>query len=171
MACSSKDNQKFFKSINKNELSLSKIEKRESSLEKPRKAMHLKDAFYEKDNIKHCKTNLTLLNYISNISERKSSIKTALTTSIPEIYDYTLCMVNKYEENLNLSFISDFDLEDDKSNVNDSFDSCFDDNSVEQIEIQTKSNNINNEETENDLELEKEWNDIKDLILDKKSYQ
>ena len=171
MACSSKDNQKFFKSINKNELSISKIEKRESSLEKPRKAMHLKDTFYEKDNIKHGKTNLTLLNYISNISERKSSIKTALTTSIPEVYDYTLCMVNKYEENLNLSFISDFDLEDDKSKVNDSFDSCFDDNSVEQIEIQTKSNIIKNEETEIDLELEKEWNDIKDLILDKKSYQ
>ena len=175
MAFSSKNSPKISESLNKIELSLSQTEKRESSLERPRKAMHLQNSIYETDE-KQCKSNLTLLNYITNFSERKSSNKTVFLSSKPEIYEYTLCMVNKHEENANLSFISDFDLEDDENNINNSFDSCFNDHSVEQIEIKTKPNkkllnNINNEDTEIDLEFEKEWNDILDSIVDKKTYQ
>ena len=172
MAFSSKNTQKITKSLNKTELSLSQTEKRDSSLEKPRKAMHLPNSIYETDE-KQCKSNLTLLNYITNNSERKSLIKTVLLPSKPEIYEYTLCMVNKHEENENLSFISHFDLEDDENNINDSFDSCFNDHSVEQIEIKTKSNNksFDNEDSEIDIEFEKDWNDILDSIIDKKAYQ
>ena len=77
-------------------------------------------------------------------------------------------MINKYDENLNdsLSFISDFDLEEDKNKLNDSFSSsCYDENSVEQIEIKTKTNKIYNDNEEYDFELEKEWNDIKESLL------
>ena len=132
----------------------------------------LQFSIYETDE-KQCKSNLTLLNYITNNSERKSLIKTVLLPSKPEIYEYTLCMVNKHEENENLSFISHFDLEDDENNINDSFDSCFNDHSVEQIEIKTKSNNksFDNEDSEIDIEFEKDWNDILDSIIDKKAYQ
>ena len=51
---------------------------------------------------------------------------------------YDLNMVNKYEENLNssLSFISEFDLENDGKNIEDnSFNSENDDDSGEEIEI------------------------------------
>ena len=81
-------------------------------------------------------------------------------------------MINKYDENLNtsLSFISEFDLEQDKSKLDDSFNSCGnDENSIEQIEIKTRTNNIYNENEEFDFELEKEWNDIQDLLLNKDS--
>ena len=83
-------------------------------------------------------------------------------------------MINKYDENLNasLSFISEFDLEKDENEQDDSLNSSDndDDNSLEQIEIKTKSSkriseNICNVEIE--LEFEKDWNDIKELILNK----
>ena len=53
---------------------------------------------------------------------------------------YDLNMINKYEEdnNSNLSFISEFDLEEDERKRKESFESSFDDDSVEEIK------NINN---------------------------
>ena len=58
---------------------------------------------------------------------------------------YDLSMLNKYDEDLNssLSFISEFDLENDNEE-NNSFNSSFDDNSVEEIEIITKTKKIKN---------------------------
>ena len=52
---------------------------------------------------------------------------------------YDLSMLNKYDEDLNssLSFISEFDLENGNEDDN-SFNSSFDDNSVEEIEIVSK---------------------------------
>ena len=84
-------------------------------------------------------------------------------------------MINKYDENLNnsLSDISDFDLEEDEKK-NDSFNSCDNEDScVEEIEIKTltKTNKKfldNNEKEQIDFEFEKEWNDIKDLLFNKK---
>ena len=54
---------------------------------------------------------------------------------------YELNMINKYAEDLNssLSFISEFDLENDENDKDNSFNSSFDDNSVEEIEIIKKS--------------------------------
>ena len=52
--------------------------------------------------------------------------------------NYDLSMLNKYDEDLNssLSFISEFDLENEEND--NSFNSSFDDNSVEVIEITSK---------------------------------
>ena len=52
---------------------------------------------------------------------------------------YDLCMINKYDEDLNsdLSFISEFDLEEENKN-DDSFNSSFDEHSVEEIDIVKK---------------------------------
>ena len=52
---------------------------------------------------------------------------------------YDLNMINKYEEesDSNLSFISEFDLEEENKN-NDSFESSLDENSVEEIDTANK---------------------------------
>ena len=72
-----------------------------------------------------------ILNFI-----RKSNKKEPSFSNSSEM-KYDLNMINKYEEDLNsnLSFISEFNLEEDNNRNNDSFDSCFDQNSVEEIEI------------------------------------
>ena len=89
-------------------------------------------------------------------------------------------MINKYDESLNesLSFISEFDLEQDENNQNDSFNSCDNDNeSIEQIEIKTDIKTNSNkrdsidDNKEIDLELENDWNDIQEFLLNKKSSQ
>ena len=170
MSVSTKNILKIRKSRKCNELFLTKYEKRDSSLEKLRKHLNLKNVFYEVEPKQKIKKNLTILNYIINTDERKFSAKTALTNSPIDINDYDLCMIKKCDENVNdsLSFISDFDLEEDKSKLKDSFSSsCYDENSVEQIEIKTKTNKINNDNEEYDFELEKEWNDIKESLLKK----
>ena len=53
---------------------------------------------------------------------------------------YDLSMLNKYDEDLNssLSFISEFDLENDENDKDNSFNSSFDENSVEEVEITKK---------------------------------
>ena len=55
---------------------------------------------------------------------------------------YDLCMINKYNEDLNpdLSFISEFDLEQEDNKTDNSFNSSFDENSVEEIDIIKKIN-------------------------------
>ena len=172
MSVSTKNILKIRKSRKCNELFLTKYEKRDSSLEKPRKHLNLKNVFYEVEPKQKINKNLTILNYIINTDERKFSAKTALTNSPIDINDYDLCMIKKYDENVNdsLSFISDFDLEEDNNKLNDSFNSSgYNENSVEQIEIKTKTNKINNDNEEYDFELEKEWNDIKESLLKKDS--
>jgi len=49
--------------------------------------------------------------------------------------DYDLSMINKYKEDCNLSFISDFDLEKDDDKNDSSFNSSSDKESMENIEI------------------------------------
>ena len=49
---------------------------------------------------------------------------------------YDLSMINKYEEsNSNLSFISEFDLEENKDKNDSSFNSSSDENLTEEIDI------------------------------------
>ena len=76
----------------------------------------------------------SIFNYILNST--RNSLKTDATEKSSEM-KYELSMINKYDEDLNssLSFISEFDLENDENDNNSSFDSCFDDNSVEEIDI------------------------------------
>ena len=77
----------------------------------------------------------TVLHFIRN-SRRKETVKTNFSENAQEM-KYDLCMINKYDEDLNsdLSFISEFDLEEDENKNDDSFNSSFDENSVEEIEI------------------------------------
>ena len=77
----------------------------------------------------------TILNFIRKSIKKETSFLNSSENSSEMKYD--LNMINKYEEdsNSNLSFISEFDLEEDESRRKDSFDSCFDDNFVEEIQI------------------------------------
>ena len=80
----------------------------------------------------------TILNFIRT-SYRKESFNIDCFESSSEM-KYDLNMINRYEEesDSNLSFISEFDLEEAENNNNESFDSCLDENSVEEIEIVNK---------------------------------
>ena len=159
-------------SLINDEFFLSKKENKETSCEMLRSHLHLKNFFYEKDIKKSIKTDFEILNFITDINERRSSAKTNFTNQFSDKVNYELSMVNKYDEKLNdsLSYISDFDLEEDEK-INDSFNSSDDENYVEEIEIKTKTNKIVYDKAENkeiESELEKEWFDIKQLLLFKK---
>ena len=171
MSVSSKNNIKIIKYLKRNELSLLKTEKRDSSFEKPRKHLSLKNAFYNFEPKKKFNEDLIILNYITDKSDGRFSAKTALTNTSPSNLDYNLDMVKKYDENLNnsLSFISDFNLEKDLK-LNNSFNSCDNDDSIEEIEIKTKTKKIINNNVF-DIEFEKEWDDITKLLLKNKSSQ
>ena len=138
-----------------------------------KKHISLQNDNYQKEIVKRLNEG-TVLNFIRN-SERKDSIKTCFSESSKEL-KYELNMIDKYDENLNtsLSFISEFDLEEeDDKKVDNSFDSLDNDNSVEQIEISKKNpkNKINDEEDdeEHNFKLEKEWEDIQELLLNNKN--
>ncbi len=90
---------------------------------------HIKQDIYKKLN------EGTVLNFI-RYSNRKETVKSNLSEN-PKEMKYDLCMLNKYEEDLNssLSFISEFDLENEGNENDDSFNSSFDENSVEEIDI------------------------------------
>ena len=90
---------------------------------------HIKEDIYKKLN------EGTVLNFI-RYSNRKETVKSNLSEN-PKEMKYDLCMLNKYEEDLNssLSFISEFDLENEGNENDDSFNSSFDENSVEEIDI------------------------------------
>ena len=90
---------------------------------------------YKKNEIYKKLNEGSILNFICNSSTR-NSLKTDVTEK-PSEMKYELSMINKYDEDLNssLSYISEFDLENDENDNNNSFDSCFDENSVEEIDI------------------------------------
>ena len=157
-------------------MEVSKALKRDKSTEKSKSHLCLKNLFYKKED--KIDKDLCILNFITNDTQRKYSMKTALTDSFPSKNKYELYMINKYDENLNpdLSFISEFDLEEDLKKSNDSFNSSDnDDSEIEQIEIKNRTSKIiyenENEIVENDIELEKEWDDIQNFLLNKKKIQ
>ena len=78
----------------------------------------------------------TVLSFIRNSNIEK--VKSNFSIKSQEM-KYDLCMINKYDEDLNsdLSFISEFDLEEENEKDN-SFNSSFDENSVEEIDIVKK---------------------------------
>ena len=113
-----------------------------SSEENITKKLSEKRKSLQLDNIKeeiYIKLNQgTILNFIRT-SYRKESFNIDCFESSSEM-KYDLNMINRYEEesDSNLSFISEFDLEEAENNNNESFDSCLDENSVEEIEIVNK---------------------------------
>ena len=115
-----------------------------SSEENITKKLSEKRKSLQPDNIKeeiYIKLNQgTILNFIRT-SYRKETFNIDCYESSSEM-KYDLNMINRYEEesDTNLSFISEFDLEEAENNNNESFDSCLDENSVEEIEIVNKEN-------------------------------
>ena len=108
-------------------------------IEKPsnkfvKKHTRLQDDYIKEEIFKKLNEGI-VLHFIRN-SSRKETVKTNFSENAQEM-KYDLCMINKYDEDLNsdLSFISEFDLEEDENKNDDSFNSSFDENSVEEIEI------------------------------------
>ncbi len=149
---------------------------RDKSIEKPKKYLSLNNLYYNQEKIMKTNTiinpNLPILNLISISSIKLASMKTALSDNSPNFFNYSLCMINKYDENLNdsLSFISEFDLEEENENES-SFNSIDNDDSVEQVEITNKNKKKTSsfQEEEYNSKLEKEWEDIQYLLLNKNS--
>ena len=136
-----------------------------------KKTISLQNDNYQKEIFKKLNEG-TILNFVRN-SERKETVKTTFSESSTDL-KYDLCMINKFDENLNtsLSFISEFDLEDDKNEKDNSFNSLDNDGSVEEVDILDKNNkriSIIEDEEEHNTKLEKEWNDIQELLLNKTS--
>ena len=134
------------------------------------KNQFLKKDLYEK-NEKGFNKNCPILNYLLIHTEKKYSRKTNFSDSSPENINYDLTMINKYEEDLNksLSFISDFDLEQDENKEDSSFNSELDENddSIEKIDINIKYRNIpkkNYEDNDIEIKLNNDFDEIKKLL-------
>ena len=119
---------------NLHEKMLAKKENEISIKNSIKKRCSLQDENYKKEIYKKLNEG-SILNFIRN-SVKKERGETEREEK-KMIYD--LSMLNKYDEDLNssLSFISEFDLENDNED-NNSFKSSFDDDSVEGIEIISK---------------------------------
>ena len=102
-----------------------------------KKRPSLQDDYFKKEIYKKLNEGC-VLNFIRN-SKKKDAIKTNCSEKSQEM-KYDLSMLNKYDEDLNssLSFISEFDLENDENDKDNSFNSSFDENSVEEVEITKK---------------------------------
>jgi len=173
MSISQKNIQNISKLLERRNIILEKPLKRKESAGKSHNFLSLKYSLYEKEE-KKINTDLCILNFITNDTDRKYSVKTSLSDSNPIKYNYDLHMINKFDENLNssLSFISEFDLEEDEENKNDeSFDSfAHNDSELEIIEIKCPTNKVNDKLDENnDIEFEKEWEDIQTFLLNKQT--
>ena len=139
---------------------------------RPKKQISLQNDFYKQEIYKKLNEGC-ILKFIRS-SERKESMKTNFSENEKEL-NYDLCMINKFDENLNssLSYISEFDLEKEENELDSSFNSLDNDDSVEQEEIFEKNNKKNLADKEEDeaynTKLEKDWNDIQELLLNKES--
>ena len=119
---------------NLHENMLAKKENEINNKKNNKKRCSLQDENYKNEICKKLNEG-SILNFIRN-SVKKERGETEREEK-KMIYD--LSMLNKYDEDLNssLSFISEFDLENDNED-NNSFNSSFDDDSVEGIEIISK---------------------------------
>jgi hypothetical protein len=165
MSTSPKNNFKF-----KNILSQKNTENEKNIKNKIKKKISLQNDVFVHKEIFNKLNEGSVLHFIRS-ENRKDTVKSSLSEP-PKDMDYDLCMINKFDENLNnsLSFISEFDLEDDGNEKDNSFDSLDNDKSVEQIEICNKNcrkSTCDKDDEEFNYKLEKEWNDIKDLLLNK----
>ncbi len=151
-----------------------KSPKREKSYQKTIIYPNLDNILYRKENLKPkeiINPHLSILNLISKKSRgRKSTAKTTISETISDKFNnYNICMINKYDESLDssLSFISEFDLESKENNFENSFFSSSNEESCEQFEIKTITKDLTDKDKEYNLKLEKEWNDIQELLLGK----
>ena len=103
-----------------------------------KKRISLQDDFI-KEKIYYKLNEGTILNFIRSSNKNVISNRKSLEINSSEMI-YDLNMINKYEEesDSNLSFISEFDLEEEENKNNDSFESSLNENSVEEIDIVNK---------------------------------
>ena len=146
----------------------------------------------KEDNAKsNLKTNKPLINTINSLilsilikkeshdnNKKRNSVETAETALYrPEPLDYNLNEIKKFDEfDRSLSDISEFDLEKEEDDNKSDFNSSEDDNNDDEEEIiVVKSRRIihnNKNDTEFEIELEKEYDDIiKELNLNKESFE
>ena len=126
-------------SISSNNLQINKEENlKDNQKSSTKKRLSLQDDYFKKEIYKKLNEGC-VLNFIRN-SKKKDTIKTNCSEKSQEM-KYDLSMLNKYDEDLNssLSFISEFDLENEENEKDNSFNSSFDENSIEEIEIIKKS--------------------------------
>ena len=130
----------FSSTTNLHEKMLSKNEKGIDLKKSIKKKSSLQEDYYKNEIYKKLNEG-SILHFIRN-SAKNEQVK--INREEKEM-KYDLSMLNKYDEDLNssLSFISEFDLENDNEEDN-SFNSSFDDNSVEEIEIISKTKKIKN---------------------------
>ena len=130
----------FSSTTNLHEKMLSKNEKGIDLKKSIKKRSSLQEDYYKNEIYKKLNEG-SILHFIRN-SAKNEQVK--INREEKEM-KYDLSMLNKYDEDLNssLSFISEFDLENDNEE-NNSFNSSFDDNSVEEIEIISKTKKIKN---------------------------
>ena len=130
----------FSSTTNLHEKMLSKNEKGIDVKKSIKKKSSLQEDYYKNEIYKKLNEG-SILHFIRN-SAKNEQVK--INREEKEM-KYDLSMLNKYDEDLNssLSFISEFDLENDNEEDN-SFNSSFDDNSVEEIEIISKTKKIKN---------------------------
>ena len=127
-------------SISSNNLRINKEENlKDNQKSSTKKRLSLQDDYFKKEIYKKLNEGC-VLNFIRN-SKKKDTIKTNCSEKSQEM-KYDLSMLNKYDEDLNssLSFISEFDLENEENEKDNSFNSSFDENSVEEIDIIKKIN-------------------------------
>ena len=130
-------------SISSNNLRINKEENlKDNQKSSTKKRLSLQDDYFKKEIYKKLNEGC-VLNFIRN-SKKKDTIKTNCSEKSQEM-KYDLSMLNKYDEDLNssLSFISEFDLENEENEKDNSFNSSFDENSIEEIEIIKKSKKYN----------------------------
>ena len=130
-------------SISSNNLRINKEENlKDNQKSSTKKRLSLQDDYFKKEIYKKLNEGC-VLNFIRN-SKKKDTIKTNCSEKFQEM-KYDLSMLNKYDEDLNssLSFISEFDLENEENEKDNSFNSSFDENSIEEIEIIKKSKKYN----------------------------
>ena len=174
MSNSLKNIPKINKILSKHNIFTEKPQKREVSSNKSKAYLNLNNSNNKYIN-KNINKDLSILSIITNSTDIKNSVRTFWSDTEQEKQDYELYMINKYDENLDnsLSFISEFDLEGEEKNLNDSFDSCHNEHSdIEELHItsKTKKNIFDcNDDEENNIQIEKEWNDIRDFLLNKNS--
>jgi hypothetical protein len=174
MSVSLKIIPKFEKLFKGKDTFILKPVKREKSYEKRIIYPNLESILYPKENLKSkeiINPHLSILNLISKKSRRrKSTDKTNISETISDKFNnYNIYMINKYDENFDssLSFISQFDLENNENNLDNSFCSSNNEESCEQIEIKTITKDISEKDKEHSRKIEKEWNDIQKLLLGK----
>ena len=174
MLISRKHFQKFNRTFDCNQKLSLIFEKVEVSFEESRYHCSLKKTVDKTGfgRAKKLNPNLPILNYMINNTIKKNPTMTFISNPYKVKLDYDLNMVHKFDEDINQSwsFISEFDLDKEEKESDDSFDSSNNNDELcEEIIYIEKNKNLKKptEDKDIDIESDKEWNDVKNYILNR----